>query len=384
MRVETVTTAKGFADLRDAWDRLARGMRSSVFLRYDWFSAAWEWRRLDAELRILVAHEGDTVAAILPLVRLNGRRNGRRVWSLLTIPDTQCCDLIADAASVVASSRAIALNLAKRRDWDVLVLDYLPKDGMVTAHLAQELEAGATRAVTEDVGRNLYIPLDGTWEAYWATRSRSMKKASNLAANRLQREGTARIEHLDPAVSGAVELDRVLDAVIAISGRSWKQSTGNSLDRAGPGSFIRALSAAAGQHGWLSIWLAYLDEKPVAMEYQLVYQGKVHALRSDFDASLDRLSPGSFLFRHLIERLFAGKFAQYLMGPGDNAYKLRWSAEGHPLRRVTIYNRTAAGRLAHWIDQRAKPILRPLRDRLRGTTAAHPSRDSKTTDSTAQ
>jgi CelD/BcsL family acetyltransferase involved in cellulose biosynthesis len=120
------------------------------------------------------------------------------------------------------------------------------------------------------------------------------------------------------------------------------------------------------------MWLAYLDGRPVAMEYQLTYGGSVHALRADFDAALEQVSPGSYLFRHLLERLFqhgAAQFpdgaAQYLMGPGDNAYKMRWTSDGHPLQRVTVYNRTPSGWLAWFVDQRAKPVLRAMRTHLR-------------------
>jgi CelD/BcsL family acetyltransferase involved in cellulose biosynthesis len=379
MRVETVTTAEGFAALRDGWDDLAcHAHPRSVFLRYDWFAAAWHWRQRDAELRIHVARNGDAIAAILPLIRLRGSGRSRRICTLLTVPDTQCCDMIADAGSAIAASEAIARHLAARRDWDVIILDYLPAHSMIVQHFPAQLQVIHVRAVMEERGRNLYIPLESNWMAYWATRSRSVKKAANLAANRLQRTGTTRVERLGPGVTSDADFERALAAAISISARSWKQATGNSLDRPGPGSFIRALSATARRHGWLSLWLIYLDDKPVAMEYQLIHAGNVHALRSDFDASLDHVSPGSFLFRHLIERLFDGGHRQYLMGPGDNAYKLRWSTEGHSLHRLTGYNRTPAGRIAHWLDRRAKPPLRALRDRLYGNKAEDRARDVKT------
>src|SRR5207249_1513434 len=101
--------------------------------------------------------------------------------------------------------------------------------------------------------------------AYWASRSRSLKKASNLAVNRLEKSGSVRIDRLDATVGSECERERMIDAAIGISSRSWKQRTGNSLDHRGPGDFIRALSTAALREGWLTIWLAYLDNRPIAM-----------------------------------------------------------------------------------------------------------------------
>jgi CelD/BcsL family acetyltransferase involved in cellulose biosynthesis len=379
MRVETITTTEGFYALRNDWDDFARSSKpASVFLRHAWFAAAWAWRQHDADLRILVAREGDAIFAILPLIRLRRKRPRRSVWTLLTVPDTQCCDLVANSAVVAEAASVLAQALACRKDWDVLNLDYLAADGPLSTHFPRELRKHRIDVALAERGRNLYIPLDGTWDRYWSTRSRSVKKASNLATNRLRRAGTVRVEHIGPGAVNDIDLERAVEATIAISGRSWKRMTGNSLDHAAPGRFIRTLSSAAQREGWLSIWLAYLDDHPVAMEYQLVYGANIHALRSDFDANLDAVSPGSFLFRHLLERLFDGERAQYLMGPGDNAYKLRWTSEGHALRRLTGYNRTVAGRLTWWVDQRAKPFLRPLRERLERRNTAVSTPDSKT------
>ena len=200
IRIETVTSDDGFAALRPAWDALAnRAEAKSVFFRYDWFAAAWAWRRHDAELRILVAREADAIIAILPLIAARDRR-GRRAWALLTVPDTQRCDLIAAAEAVDAASYAFAKAVASQRDWDVLMLDYLAPDGLIPNHLVPQLRQQGVYCVVEERGRNLCIPLDGTWDTYWASRSRSLKKACNLAVNRLEKAGAVRIERLGPGV----------------------------------------------------------------------------------------------------------------------------------------------------------------------------------------
>lgn len=117
------------------------------------------------------------------------------------------------------------------------------------------------------------------------------------------------------------------------------------------------------------MWLAYLDDRPVAMEYQLVYKGDVHALRADFDAECVEISPGTFLFRNLLESLFSHGLTRYFMGPGDNPYKARWTDEGEPVVQVSVHNRTLVGLLHKLWQSGVKPRLRELRDRLAN---AHP------------
>jgi CelD/BcsL family acetyltransferase involved in cellulose biosynthesis len=369
VRVSSVTTEDAFATLGAAWDDLAaRTKPAAVFNRYDWFAAAWKWRRRDAQLRILVAHDANRVIAILPLIATHGARR-ERLWTFLAVPDTQRCDLIAPEDAVDIASYALAKEIAARREWDVLMLDYLDRDGSIPDRLAPHLRRWGANVVIQDRVSNPSIPLVGTWSAYWTSRSRSLKKACNLAANRLEKAGNVRVARVGPGAITDFDYDQALAAAIEVSSRSWKRGTDNSLDQGAPGDFIRSLSQSARRHGWLSVWLAYLDDRPVAMEYQLVHDGNVHALRADFDAEFERISPGSFLFRHLLEHLFETGDSLYLMGPGENAYKTRWATDAHPLRRVWCYNRTTAGRIAYWTDQRVKPLLRAMRDRARRRVA---------------
>ena len=101
------------------------------------------------------------------------------------------------------------------------------------------------------------------------------------------------------------------------------------------------------------------------MEYQLVANGDVYGLRSDFDAEFDAFSPGTCLSRHLTERLFGRGLRRYYMGPGNNAYKYRWAEHIEPIEELIIYGRSLRGRsLARW-EITLKPMAIKLRDRLR-------------------
>lgn len=368
LRLAWITDATEFAALESSWNATARLVATpSIFLRHEWFAAAWAWRQNDADLELLTAREGDRLAAVLPLIRLASPRNRR--LELLTVPDTQLADMIAAPGEVEAVAEAFARELGHRSDWDTLRLDYLPPRGTIAATLVPALRRHGLDVDEQARTGNPFIALDGTWNDYYNTRTRSLKKALNLAANRLRRTGPVRIEWLASDTADEPAFVRALDTAIDISRRSWKRSTGNALDRPGPQSFIRALSAAAYREGWASIWLLYVDQQPLAMEYQLIDGGVVRALRADFDADCEEISPGSHLFGKLLERLFDRGFARYCMGPGDNAYKKRWTERSDPLHRVIVFNRTVRGRWAWLRDVRLKPALRAARARLSGTGA---------------
>jgi CelD/BcsL family acetyltransferase involved in cellulose biosynthesis len=362
LQVQTLTTATEFVALEHEWNALAEiAATPSVFLAHDWFRAAWAWRCRDSELCILAVRRASALVGVLPMIR---GLEAKRTLALLTVPDTQVCDVLVVPEMADEVCAALTRALAKRRDWDVLQLEYLAADGILATKLAPMLAKHRLRPTTTNAAGNPFVATTGTWSEYYGGRSRSLKKANNLAANRLASAGTMRVEHLAPGQHDEAALARILADVIDISRRSWKQTTGNSLDHEGPGDFIRALSAAAYARGWLSLWLAFLDDRPVAMEYQLVYRGNVHALRADFDAACTEISPGSYLFRHLLERLFGMGYARYFMGPGNNAYKARWTDRGQPMCKVQACNRTLRGHLFYRWECHVKPQLRVVRDRL--------------------
>ena len=368
--VQLISDVSDFTALHSAWNALAAASGSgSVFLRHEWFDAAWQWRQQVARLYLLCLRRGSELTAVLPLVREETVSRGvlLRELSFLTVPDTQTCDVIVAEGEQAGAAEAFAAELARRQhEWDVLRLKYLPPASAAASSLRDAFKTKGFPTRLEQRGSNAYVRLDSTWEGYYATRTRSLKKANNLAANRLKRAGEVRIDWLEPGAGEAGRVAQVLDQIIAISAVSWKRRTGNSLDNSGPEAFIRRLSEVAHRRGWLSVWTLSLDGRPLAMEYQLIADRRVFALRSDFDDAFEEISPGSHLSRSLLERLFGRELERYYMGPGENAYKQRWAEQAEPVAELIVYGRTLRGRwLAAW-ETTLKPLARRLRDRLIG------------------
>jgi CelD/BcsL family acetyltransferase involved in cellulose biosynthesis len=382
-QIATVTSAAAFAALEGRWNAVAsRSVPSSVFDRHEWYSAAWAWRQRDSALTLLLAERNGDLVGILPLIRSANGRGRHRELELLTVPDTQSADLLASPDDAEPVAAAFAAELRRRGDWDVLRLDYLDPRGAACRFLLPALRQTGLAVAARDRGGNPCVALDGAWDDYYNARSRSLKKSVNLATNRLRKSGTVRIEWITSEHGDEARFEQALERAIAISGRSWKRDTGNALDQPGPQAFIRSLSRAAFRRGWASIWLLFVDERALAMEYQLIDDGNVHALRADFDADCTEISPGAHLARHLLEGLFGRGWRRYYLGPGDNPYKRRWTLEEQPLARVVAFNRTWRGRRAWWLDEWLKPALRAVRDRLRrrGTPDSKPSGEQRTSD----
>ncbi len=367
MDVSWIEEESGFDALCSEWNGLhARLNRPSVFLRHEWARSAWAWRRLDSVLRIARISDAGGLVGFAPLVIRHERRRGLtcRVVEFLAVPDNQLSGTLAIPGREREAVAAVAHALRRRSDdWDLLRLDRLSaevsaswRDALVVAGLSVG-SGGAADA------SNPGILLGGGWEAYYGRRSRRLKKGNNLIKNRLQRSyGEVEVEWLHGPGIPADRWSAAIEDVIRVSAASWKADTGLTLDRPGPGAFIRALSVHAIREGWLSIWLLRFDGKVVATEYQIIHSGDIHALRADFDRSCDDDSPGTFLNWRLLERLFTeGGYRSYQMGPGENPYKLRWAEEFEPLFGVEACSRSWRGRAFAAMNRYVRPLLRRLR-----------------------
>ena len=360
-----VDSEADFASLHVEWNRLVERVGGPVFLRHEWFSAAWAWQRIDgAALWILCAYAGDQLVGVLPLMRPPGSHSATRLLQFLSVPDAQWCDLLIEPELGSTVARALASRLVQQStSWDVLRLEHLAIRSQAARWFAPALNEQGVAARVDTVNFNLFVDLESGWPEYQASLSRSIKKTRNLAANRLGRLGTASVQRLTAATIDAHGLGRCVDEIVKLSSNSWKQGTGTSLDRPGPQAFIRALTETAFAQDWLSVWFLRIGDVPVAMEYQLQWGGHIHALRADFDDSFKAVSPGTYLNFKMLEALFGSGHSRYFMGPGNNPYKSRWSEASEPVQTLTSYSPTIRGR-AHAVWSEVKPGLKTLRDRF--------------------
>jgi CelD/BcsL family acetyltransferase involved in cellulose biosynthesis len=335
-----------------------------VFLTHEWLLAAWQWRGRTADLCVLVCEDAGELVGALPLARpWTPQDVAGRALEFLAIPDTQQADLLVAEGHERRVAAAIADRLVDlAAGWDLLRLRSLRPEGALARALLPALASRGIPALPARTASDPWVRLDGDWSSFYAARSRRLKKAINLASNRLAKAGTVAVDWLRPGTGSSDEVRELGAVMTLVSSRSWKTRTPYSLDRPGPQAFLRALLATAHARGWLSVWTLKLDGKPLAFELQLVQGGDVYALRSDFDPDFDALSPGSHLARTVLEGLFGHGYRRYLMGPGDNAYKYRWNEGADDVVAATVYSPTLRGRTRAWWDSRVVPVARRWRD----------------------
>jgi CelD/BcsL family acetyltransferase involved in cellulose biosynthesis len=371
LRCEVIATAEELLALQRQWNSLLGNFESGgVFLSNEWFDAAWEWAREDASLYIVCVWEGSHLKGVAPFCKRRRvhYRIPLRTLEFIAIPDTPYCDLIClsgDADVVVAALFAHLQSV--RNEWDMIELARLPPSS-VAQRLSSTFDASGFRCEPCIEDTDFQVNLRSTWTAYYATRSRRLKKGNNLIANHLKKD--FRAVEIAAQPSADVDAAKVLETLVAVSASSWKTETSNSLNDAGPRRFIAKLTQHAAARGWLRVFVLSLDGRPAATEYQILDGQTIRALRADCDQQFDRHSPGTYLSWRILEQAFDGRYACYSMGAGANPYKLRWNDQLQTIEGARILRRTPRALAVHFLEYRLRPVASRLRARLRAKSGA--------------
>jgi CelD/BcsL family acetyltransferase involved in cellulose biosynthesis len=365
MVVRSVTSLRQFDGLASAWRGVSQaGGVDSPFLSHDWFACCWRTAGPDRRRELWVAEDVTGPVAFLPLTRVRTRAWGLpvRLLSFLECPDTPFVDIpTARRAEEVIPEFLGALG--QTGAWDVLSFRKLPPESAT-------LKALRTDRWLWREGRPEASPcveISGTWEDYLRQRSQRFRKTCRNIENRLEKSGTVTVEeHREVDPDG-----RIFSEVMNVSLESWKGPRGLAMvNMPGASRFFREFTRRASANGWLRLWILRVDGRAVATEYQVRSNGSLYALRADFDAGVEGLSPGTALNLRIIRTLFERQdIHEYNMGPGANPYKLRWATSSRETHSIHVYAPTHYGRMLYGLETRVLPALRRMREMVRASCA---------------
>jgi CelD/BcsL family acetyltransferase involved in cellulose biosynthesis len=357
-----VSTWEAFAELADSWNLLANLTDSkSVFLRHDWFKAAWQWRSHDASIAILCIRQQERIIGILPLAMERQRRYSitARCLCSFDIPDTQQSSMLCapEDARIVADAMGKELRRTSRSR-DCLQLRKL-YDTAANAALLGALRTFERVSITI-ADTCPCIDLNDRWDSYYSRRSRRLKKGNNLIANRLKKAFQA-IDVTRVPLDSSAAGERALTELYELSSGSWKKELETALHRPGPQAWTQSLRRTLGDSGALCAWMLRLDGALAAAELQLDYSGSVSALRADTREEFEKYGAGTYLSWKLLEKIMGRPAAHlYNMGPGLNEYKERWAEKYDELSFANWFSPTIRGRLLWAIDHRIKPLVKKM------------------------
>ena len=300
-------------------------------------------------LRLLAVRTGDAIDAIAPLFR-----HGRwlRELPLLFEPS----DLVW---STPESLRRLAAALAAQPQ--PLYLERVPADSPTIAALRR---AYALRGMLRlrPAMPTPFIELGEGARGVDACLNAGRRSDLRRAERRAQALGAVSYELHSPA--GEDELASLLAEAYTVEARSWKAAEGTALteDRT-QGDFIASFAREAARDGILRIALMRIDGRAVAMQIAVQWRNRFWLLKTSYDKSCSRCSPGQLLMLHTLRHAIGERLLSYeFMGVMDEWTRL-WTLrtrEYVQLRAYPFSAQTAAMLVSHGVRpmlERARRIL---------------------------
>ncbi len=299
------------SSLRQEWSALADAS-GNLFSTWEW-ADCW-WRHYGAErhaMPLSCIREDGRVVAILPLC-IDRRRPLRLARFIGFGPADELGPVCAASDRVAALDALGSARAAAPEPWSVLFADRLAGDhGWALPSGAHTLKHEASPVVA-------IAGLD--WDGYLATRSTNFRSQVRRKERKLQREHglTYRLSD-DPE-----RLDEDLSTLFLLHDQRWGDEGSGAFDSLRQ-AFHRDFSRVALERGWLRLWLAEIDGRPVAAWHGFRFGGSEWYYQSGRDPEWERTSVGLVLMAHTLRSAIEDGMDTYRLLRGGETYKDRFA-----------------------------------------------------------
>jgi CelD/BcsL family acetyltransferase involved in cellulose biosynthesis len=372
LRFEWVTDTDHFLQLRDQWNSLGSSAIETVFLTHAWLASWLLELAPSAQLHVMTAWDGDRLVAALPLFGDPKVDRGRR-WVFMGVGTLtpNHLDVIAQPGYLPqARTRFAEMLVEKRADWDVVEFGKLPADTATAEELAVRFAEAGFATADSVAAACPYCELPASYDEYLAGLKKRLRKKIRQTRRWLDEQPDSR----KLAVTGT-ESDSLaaLESLVRIHQARWR-------GKGYPGAFadprvvrfhervVRAAYAA----GCLRMYVLTVGDDTIAVSYDFRVGSTVQAYLSSFDEQWSDASPGVLLRSYVIEHSISEGASRFDFLEGEEDYKAAWCPSRRQNLRLSVFNRTLAGRVAHArliageatvrIARRAVP--QSLRDRI--------------------
>lgn len=299
---------EALAALRPQWQAaLERMAAPSVFLGPTYIAATL--RHLSEpgdEPWFVVVHRGQELVGLLPLLRRRARLLGWPIHRLehagTVSGDRPGIVCLGDPGEIWQAMLAVLLQ--HRREWQQADLRELDEPCPLLSDAFWAAQAGWSRARREQALWTYagWLPLEGHWEQYMATRSRNARQGYRRREKLLyEAHPDTHIEVVDRPEAIGPAFERYL----AVEVRGWKGCEGVGLwSDPRQQDLYREVLPELARHGQAAVWLLRSGGRDIAALVRLRQGGTLYERHSAYDPDYARFSPSTYLCMEAVRRSF--------------------------------------------------------------------------------
>lgn len=369
MRGDVVDDARLLDGVVDAWDDLATSARHP-YCSPHWLLAWWKTAApVGARLRVIIVTEGDELAGIAPLCRMQGRASFSR-YTLLARGCSPRVEPLARAGAEHSLARSIAGELTSGRSGIPLYLNGVP----TSARWADNVSAATSRAALTRTILTRPAPtlsLEEGFDAWFSSRSANFRQQMRRARRKLERQGVVAAVYTKPK-----DILVRLGDFARLHHDRWRERGGSSVLTPQIEAMLRDTVERFGESE--RVWLSTLEYDGSAVSSHLFVEagGEASYWLGGFDQRWAPQHPSLIAILNAIEHASQNGGRRVDLNSGAQPYKYRFSdsveqlcwsvvmppAPARPLRLAAMESRRAVRaayeRLPEAARTRAKRLLR--------------------------
>jgi CelD/BcsL family acetyltransferase involved in cellulose biosynthesis len=367
LSVSVVADAREFEQMGPVWDDLVdRARPAHPFLSHDWFRSWWDAFGHEGQLHVVVVRDRRGPIAIAPLMRARGHLLGLAVDAVGPILNDHTPRfefILTDHPR--AACRTIWEHLRRvGRPWQLLSVRQVPTGSITLDSIVACAEEDGYLVGRRAADASPYVSFSGTWQRFYAARSRNHRAKVNKGLHRLSRLGAVTLE----TVAAEPDIEAALADGFRIEAAAWKARNGTAIVSDGAvDTFYRTLASRAARAGTLRLLFLNLAGRRIAFAYALESHNRLFVLKAGYDPEFARFSPYNVLCALIFQDGFARRLDEYEFLGGNEEWKLRWTDQVRTHEWLYVFPPTLRMRAVYEMKCRLLPMLQrsPAFERLR-------------------
>ncbi len=328
MKIRVITESEEFESLSGVWDSLLQESvdDNSIYLTHEWLSTWWKHFGEGKRLNVLLLEKEQRVIGIVPLMKSEYRIGLVKSCLLETIGSVNCnyVGLIPPENREEAVAAFMAyLEEELDNSGLVLRLTLVPEDSKFLEMLRSHHAQFSKDLVVQERVMTLapYISLPTTWDEYYRSLGRRMRKALRLAMRSLERAHSVEFQ-----VCTAETLEESLSKFFDLHQRRWQSvNVSGIFSEPKMREFYRDIGIQFLERKWLHFSCLTADDEMVAAEYGFVHNGKFYGATIARDIRYSKYSVGHLHYIFLIKAAIENGLQEFDFLRGDEPYKFYWT-----------------------------------------------------------
>lgn len=364
LRIKVIEGTDGLRGLEDEWGALAvRAPNSHISLTPEWHRVWWECvgSNRGASLHLITARAVDgRLALVWPVVV--ERHGGVTVGAALGTYFSIYCDALLAPGLPAADADACLASA-----WDVVSHE-------LSLDFAHFVAVRADARINGLLGRHAGAPLATAaatflrcrdwpgWDAYVATLPKDFRKRQRQLRRRLEDRGTLSFEIVH-------DRERIgpLVALFLEQKRQWLSARGivnRHFERPEMRLFLERVAAEMLALGRLNLGILSLDDRPIGIEFGLLFDDTLYSYQSSFTWDLRQLGVGRIATEEALRQAFAaGVTTVDFLAPAHD-YKYVWMRDEMPVYEYACPFTVTGRAYRHWLAGPLRRRVKSLYDHL--------------------